>query len=70
MARLGPKDDIEISVSPHSHRTGWSTMRVVYPRQPEYEQRVAKAVDALLTPSITIIDQTARDSLPEGPEDA
>jgi hypothetical protein len=46
-----PKDDIEISVAPHPHREGWSTMRVVFARRPNHEQRVARALNALMTPS-------------------
>jgi hypothetical protein len=56
MQQHPPKHDIEIAVTPHSHRAGWSTLRVHFARRPDQEERVARALDALVTPRVEPTD--------------
>ena len=47
MARRTSPEEIEIAIGPHAARAGWSVLRVTYPRRPEHEAKVARAVEAL-----------------------
>ncbi len=43
---------LQITVSPHPIRgDDWSVLRVVFPRDPDHERRIAWALDALIGPT-------------------
>ncbi len=49
MRRQVPPDTLELSVGPHPARVAWSILRVTYPDDQPHRDRVARALDALLT---------------------
>ncbi|HEU4988445.1 MAG TPA: hypothetical protein VFT41_01525 [Gemmatimonadaceae bacterium] len=45
--RRTDRDELEISIGPHSAREGWAVLRVTFPKLPEHQDRIDRALRVL-----------------------
>lgn len=70
MRRQTSPDEIEVAIGPHAARAGWSVLRVTYPRRPEHEAKIARAVEALFAADGSGDAPTDRSTDPRTSDDA